>query len=223
MYILRMAPADTTTRDRLLEAARDLFTTIGYHATTTPMIAKRAGVAEGTIYRHFPSKQALLNAAYQEVQRAGAAMVRETANGPGRNVGDKLKLLARRWVEVAERDPARMRLLLSWRALPELDDASRATALDLRHGLEHIIAHGKQEGSVRAGVVELWTAVWLTLIAFAVERVANRDWTPQHPHALATIDAAWEAIAWRAIIVPLAGPEQPAGASAAADGEPPRR
>ena len=66
-----MSEAANTTRDRLLEAARDLFTTVGYHATTTPLLAKRAGVAEGTIYRHFPSKQALLNAAYQETQKWG--------------------------------------------------------------------------------------------------------------------------------------------------------
>ena len=65
-----MADNAPTTRDRLLEAARELFTTLGYHATTTPILAKRAGVAEGTIYRHFPSKQALLNAAYQDEQNA---------------------------------------------------------------------------------------------------------------------------------------------------------
>ena len=67
-----MADNAPTTRDRLLEAARELFTTLGYHATTTPILAKRAGVAEGTIYRHFPAKQALLNAAYQESQRWGS-------------------------------------------------------------------------------------------------------------------------------------------------------
>ena len=58
-----MSDPALTTRDRLLEAARELFTTAGYHATTTPILAQRAGVAEGTIYRHFPSKSALLNAA----------------------------------------------------------------------------------------------------------------------------------------------------------------
>ena len=50
-------------------------------------------------------------------------------------------------------------------------------------------------------MVELWTSVWLTLVAFAAERVASREWTASHPHALATLDAAWEAIAWRPIAV----------------------
>lgn len=203
-----MADAGQTTRDRLLEAARELFTTTGYHATTTPIIARRAGVAEGTIYRHFPSKQALLNAAYQEVQRWGIAGVREATTATDRTVGERLNLLGRKWLQCAEADPARARLLLGWRHTRELDEVSRAAAAELRYGLEHLIAHGKQEGSVRAGVVELWTAVWLALVAFAIERVASREWSAGHPHALATLDAAWEAIAWRPI--PVGGAAAPA-------------
>ena len=193
--------AEMTTRDRLLEAARELFTTTGYYATTTPILARKAGVAEGTIYRHFPSKQALLNAAYQDVQRWGAAAVREVTTVGTGSVGERLNVLGRKWLEHAEKDPARVRLLLRWRDDRELDELSRSAAADLRHGLEHLIAHGKQEGSVRAGVVELWTSVWLTLVAFAAERVAGREWNATHPHALATLDAAWEAIAWRPIAV----------------------
>ncbi len=196
-----MSESGIATRDRLLESARDLFTTTGYHATTTPMIAKKAGVAEGTIYRHFPSKQALLNAAFQDVQRWGSAAVREVTTGTTGSVGERLNSLGRRWLECAESDPARVRLLLSGRHYRELDELSRAAASELRHGLEHLIAHGKQQGSVRAGVVELWTSVWLTLVAFAAERVASREWTATHAHALATLDAAWEAIAWRPIAV----------------------
>ena len=128
-------------------------------------------------------------------------MVREATMVPGKSVGERLQLLGRRWLEGAEQDPSRVRLLLGWRMIAELDEVSRSTAAELRQGLEHLIARGKQEGSVRAGVVELWTAVWLTLVAFAADRVAGREWTATHPHALATLDAAWEAIAWRPIAI----------------------
>lgn len=154
-----MPDSPQTTRERLLEAARELFTTTGYHDTTTPILARRAGVAEGTIYRHFPSKQALLNAAYQETQRWGAAMVREVSGGAPRGVGERLNTLGRVWLERAESDPARIRLLLAWRQPRELDELSRAAASELRAGLEHLIALGKQQGSVRAGVVELGLGV----------------------------------------------------------------
>lgn len=211
-----MAEAAQTTRDRLLEAARELFTTAGYHATTTPVLAGRAGVAEGTIYRHFASKHALLNAAYQDVQRWGAAGVVAVAEGPGRT-GDRLAGLGQDWLTTAENDPARMLLLLAWRLPSELDEASRHAALEVRQGLERIIALGKQEGSVRAGVVELWASVWLTLVTSAVERVAAREWHARHPHALATLEAAWEAIAWRPIAAPP--PTESAVPTAAPGGE----
>lgn len=55
-----MAQGDLT-RQRLARAALELITTQGYHPTTTSQIARKAGIAEGTIYRHFLTKQHLLN------------------------------------------------------------------------------------------------------------------------------------------------------------------
>jgi AcrR family transcriptional regulator len=196
-----MAEAANTTRDRLLAAARELFTSEGYHATTTPVLARHAGVAEGTIYRHFPSKHALLNAAYRDVQAWGVAAVRRVNDGPG-ETGARLGRLGLRWLSAAETDPSRMLMLLAWRLVGELDESSRTAAEELRAAIQHMIAVGKQEGTVRAGVADLWTSVWLALVTSAVERVAAREWTAGHPHALATLEAAWEAIAWRPIAAP---------------------
>ncbi len=193
-----MADATQSTRERLLVAARELFTTAGYHGTTTPMIASRAGVAEGTIYRHFPGKQALLNAVFQETQRWGTAQVQAASLRPG-NTGDRLAELAAGWLSAAREDPARIRILLDWSEAAELDEASRMAAGEFRHQLESLIARGKQEGSVRAGLVELWTMIWLTLVRAATQRVASGEWSPGHPHAIATLEAAWDAIAWRPI------------------------
>jgi AcrR family transcriptional regulator len=199
--------AAETTRDRLLSAGRELFTTIGYHGTTTPILAERAGVAEGTIYRHFKSKRALLNAAFQDAQRWGAQSVAVAGTGAA---ADRMTRLGREWLVVAEQDPARMRLLLAWRLASELDEPSRAAAAEFRQGVERLVALGKQEGTIRPGVVELWATVWLTLVTSAVERVAAREWTAAHPHAVAVVEAAWEAIAApRPAPARMAGPVRP--------------
>lgn len=50
------------TRERLLAAAHELFTTQGYEATTTFDVAEAADVAQRTLFRHFPSKESLLYA-----------------------------------------------------------------------------------------------------------------------------------------------------------------
>jgi len=50
------------TRARILDAARDLFERKGTRGTTTREVAERAGVNEATLFRHFGSKRALLDA-----------------------------------------------------------------------------------------------------------------------------------------------------------------
>ncbi len=59
--------------DKLLTAARDAFNETGA-STSLEEIARRAGVGIGTLYRHFPTRQALLEAVYiGEVQQLCAA------------------------------------------------------------------------------------------------------------------------------------------------------
>jgi AcrR family transcriptional regulator len=53
-------PAEAQTRTRILSAALRLFASQGFDATTTRDLAQQAGVAEGTLFRHFPNKKAIL-------------------------------------------------------------------------------------------------------------------------------------------------------------------
>lgn len=62
-------------QERILDAALDLFAGQGYHVTAVPEIAKAAGVATGTIYRYFDTKDVLLNALYQRWKGAFNAHV----------------------------------------------------------------------------------------------------------------------------------------------------
>jgi len=60
-------------RERLLEIAKQAFARSGAN-TSLDDIAKRAGVGPGTLYRHFPTREALLEAVYRsEVERLAAA------------------------------------------------------------------------------------------------------------------------------------------------------
>jgi AcrR family transcriptional regulator len=49
-------------RDRILQSALDEFSEKGFHATTIDSIAERAGMAKGTVYRYFKTKESLFNA-----------------------------------------------------------------------------------------------------------------------------------------------------------------
>jgi len=58
----RSHPGVEETRARILAAARELFERNGTRGTTTREVAERAGVNEATLFRHFGSKSALLEA-----------------------------------------------------------------------------------------------------------------------------------------------------------------
>jgi len=60
-------------RERILEVAKGAFTRLGANASLDE-IAKEAGVGPGTLYRHFPTRDALIEAVYRtEVEKLAAA------------------------------------------------------------------------------------------------------------------------------------------------------
>ncbi len=67
--------------DRLISAARDAFAEDGA-STSLEEIARRAGVGIGTLYRHFPTRQALLEAVYIEEVEALARSAADLAAEP---------------------------------------------------------------------------------------------------------------------------------------------
>jgi AcrR family transcriptional regulator len=69
-------------RDRILETAKQAFTRSGAHISLDD-VAKHAGVGAGTLYRHFPTRDALLEAVYRtEVEKLAAAERRLAATMP---------------------------------------------------------------------------------------------------------------------------------------------
>ena len=61
MRIFSSPPSsETQTRGRILQAAQRLFAAKGFEGTTTRDLAQTAGVAEGTLFRHFANKKAIL-------------------------------------------------------------------------------------------------------------------------------------------------------------------
>ncbi|WP_448597394.1 TetR/AcrR family transcriptional regulator [Thermoleptolyngbya sp.] len=72
-----MSDRRTSTRQRLIQVAVDLFMTQGVAETTTRQIAEQAGVNEVTLFRHFGNKHGLLLAVMQDkeaLSRLGMAL-----------------------------------------------------------------------------------------------------------------------------------------------------
>jgi AcrR family transcriptional regulator len=107
--------AGLSTRERLLAAARGLIEEGGYGSASVAAIADRAGVAAGTLYRHFASKEDLFVDVFRSVcageERAmqKAAATAEHAS-PGERLQEVLSTFAQRalrnrqlaWALIAE-------------------------------------------------------------------------------------------------------------------------
>jgi AcrR family transcriptional regulator len=183
------------TRQKLHRAALDLYTTIGFRGTTTPMIAERAGVAEGTIYRHFTGKEHLLNEIYRGAQRWATRQIRDMETDKTLRPAERLVRFARSLADAADRDPAVVRMLFYPQDDTHLDDKSRESTRELAEALQQVVAMGKSDGIVRPGPADLWAAVWFALVEFVTMRICAREWTPDHPQVAMALEAAWDAIA----------------------------
>lgn len=78
-----------TTRAKLLDATIGCLIDLGYAATTTTVIAERAGVSRGAQLHHYPTKQDLVFAAVEHLsRRIGDELTSEAARLPAN--GDRL-------------------------------------------------------------------------------------------------------------------------------------
>jgi AcrR family transcriptional regulator len=108
---MRLAAKDR--REQLIETAMRLFSTHGFHGTSTQQIAKAAHVNEAIIFRHFPSKEEL----YWAVVASRASVsgrrpkIIECLN-MGLDERETLALIAGRLLDRTKKDAALTRLLL---------------------------------------------------------------------------------------------------------------
>jgi AcrR family transcriptional regulator len=65
------------TREKILAAALEVFSSKGFHGATVDEVAERAGLGKGTVYRHFSSKREL----FSELIRAKVAELEEAVTG----------------------------------------------------------------------------------------------------------------------------------------------
>ncbi len=73
----------TDKRRQILDAALALCAEDGLQGAATARIAKAAGVANGTLFHHFPSKEVLIQSLYQDIKlRLGAAITEADAALP---------------------------------------------------------------------------------------------------------------------------------------------
>ncbi|HWH96267.1 MAG TPA: TetR/AcrR family transcriptional regulator [Baekduia sp.] len=131
------------TRERIVRAALQLVAQGGYREAQVAAIATRAGVATGSVYRHFPSKADLLTEVFRVASRREVDAV---AHAGGTTAHERLAAA----VETFARRALRGRRL-AWALLAEpVDPAVEAERLQFRRAYAEVFATTIRDG-VAAG------------------------------------------------------------------------
>lgn len=138
------AAQGATTRDALLEAARELFGERGYPGTSIDEVVARAGVTKGAMYHHFHGKEDLFAAVYEQIQRQVSDRVVAKFLEP--DPWEALVVGSNLWID-ADLDPSVRRIalrdaraVLGWDAVREVE--ARFGAVPLRGVLRRAIRKG---------------------------------------------------------------------------------
>ena len=136
-----------STRERLLAAAQELIEEGGYGAAPVAAIAGRAGVAAGTLYRHFESKQELFVEVFRSVcAREERAMRAASARMAADSAAERLEGVLATFAERALRNPR-----LAWALIAEpVDPLVDAERLAYRERYAEVIAEALRAG-IEAG------------------------------------------------------------------------
>lgn len=132
-------------RGRITTAARELIAEGGYVAAPVAAVADRAGVAVGTVYRHFTSKSDLFAEVFREASQHEVDAMRE-ATATGGTASERVAV----GVEIFARRALRGRRL-AWALLAEpVDPAVEAERLHFRESYQDVLAEVLADG-IEAG------------------------------------------------------------------------
>jgi AcrR family transcriptional regulator len=130
------------TRERIVDAALEQMAEGGYSSAGVQAVAGRAGVAVGTVYRHFPSKGDLFAEAFRRASQRELDVVVEVSQADGRPARERVAAAVEAFARRALAGPA-----LAYALLAEpVDPAVEAERLRFRTGYRDAFARVLEDG-----------------------------------------------------------------------------
>lgn len=166
-------PATGRKKEAILDAATVEIAAHGYHGTTVAMIARRAGVADGTIYLYFSNKEEILVSLFERaMDRFTSQGARELAGLPGPR--ERLVRIVELHLELvgSDRDLAIITQVELRHSLHFLDQLSRDRVGVYLQAIATVIAEGQATGLWRRDL----DATFLAKAVFGVLDEMTTDW-----------------------------------------------
>jgi AcrR family transcriptional regulator len=136
----------SATRERIAAAALAQVAEGGYASASVQAVSARAGVAVGTLYRHFPSKADLFAEVFRRAAQPELDVVTEVSRADGRGAAERIAAAAEAFCRRALAGP-----VLAYAQIAEpVDPAVESERLRLRRGYRDVFARVLEDG-VSAG------------------------------------------------------------------------
>ena len=162
---------------KLLEAAAQEFGQRGYHEAAITGITQRAGVALGTFYTYFESKEELFRALVRDMSHATRQHVAEAVRGaPDRLAAERIGLAA--FIAFTRGHPELYRIIEEAQFVAE--DAYREHYLTFVDGYRRNLAAAAARGEIGEGPDELraWALIGMSVFLGMRYAIWNKDMDP---------------------------------------------
>lgn len=149
-------------REAIVDSALQLMSERTFHGCAVPLIAEHAGVATGTIYRYFDSKETLANAVYQRWKgELGRRLLGSTASGSATpaDAREQFHLWWNTLTQFVTEHPTAFTFLELHHHEPYLDETSQNLALQIDAAAVQTIEQGQRDGVIRPGNPALLVAL----------------------------------------------------------------
>jgi TetR/AcrR family fatty acid metabolism transcriptional regulator len=140
-------------RDRILQAAVKVFARSGFHATRVSEVAKAAGVADGTIYLYFDSKESLLVSLFEDrVEKLLAFMREELPKQPDAPARLRAVIDMQLGLLEGERDLAEVITVILRQSTRLMKEFAAPRFTEYLDAIAKIVAEGQSAGAFRQDV-----------------------------------------------------------------------
>ena len=166
-------------RERLLRAASAAFAADGL-SVPLDEIARRAGVGPGTLYRHFPAKEAL----FEAVLRDRLERLADEARALGQAADPGPALLGFIGRLIAEAAPKQDLVEALAGGGADLNAALAATSARLREDIGRLLARAQRDGAVRSDITTADLMALISGVLFALRARPSGQADPQRAAAV---------------------------------------
>ncbi|MEO3977705.1 TetR/AcrR family transcriptional regulator [Streptomyces sp. CAU 1734] len=178
---------------RLLDSALVLFSERTYEGTQMPAVAHHAGAGVGSIYRYFPGKEALGNAAFQYAKGGLLAELTAATAEPAASVREEFAQIWGGFTRFAGAEPYAFAFLEYQQHDTFLDARSRVLAAETDAFAAGFIERGQRAGEIRDGDPPVLVALALGAFGGLLKSIRPQLVTDLSPEALAGAESAvWD-------------------------------